>query len=226
MNYSYEGVHLFDIPSLVPDFNLKKINEKIKYIGFVFNSIQSSIEKKIFDLAKKIGYACFTFENLNSNQICANLAYNLNQIGEFVCIWTNDPLLFQVAGPRINIFFQRENDLYDFKKIEEKFGIEPWKLPDLFSFIGFEEKKAGGVIGIEKEKVLKWLKFFSSAEEMVFRLDLLELVEDEKTFHYQNLIKKQEEKILNNLRLLKLEPNFLISIKKENFSIKKKAKVI
>ncbi len=226
MSNFFEGIHLFDIPSLLPDFNLKKISKDIKYLAIIFNSDMNKEEKKIFDFAKKMGYAYFSFENLNSKQVCANIAYNLNQRGEFVYIWTNDFLLFQIAGPRTNIFYQKENNLYDFKKIQERFGVEPWKLPDLFSIIGCEEKEISNILGIEREKILKWLNFFSSTEELISRIDLLEIVEDERTFHYQNLLKKQEKKILENLKKLKIEPSFLITVKKENFSVKKRARII
>lgn len=226
MREEFKEIFLFDVPSLLPKFSLKKIDRKIKYLGLIFNFNMEKEEEKIFKEAKKSGFACFNIENMNSSMTCANLAYNLNQIGEFVCIWTNNILIFQVAGARTKIHFYKKNKLYDVDLIKEEFEVEPWKIPDLLSFIGFEEKNIKKVLGIEKDKILKWIKYFSNTEELINRLDLLELIEDENTFYYQNLIRKQSDKILKNLSKLKLEPSFLIPVKKEIFSIKKKAKII
>lgn len=220
------AILLFDVPSLLPDFNLKKIDKKINYLGLVFNSNMTKEEEKFFIKAIKSGFSCFGIDNLKSAEVCANLAYNLNQIGEFVFVYTNDFLLFQITGPRTNIFFHKKNKIYDVELIQEEFGVEPWKIPDLYSLLGLEEKNVNPVIGIEKDKVLKWIKYFSSCEELVNRLDLLELIEDKNTFYYQNLIRKQEKKIKENLSKLKLEPSFLIPVKKEIFAIKKKSKII
>lgn len=222
----FSGINLLDIPSLLPEFDLKNIDKNINFLGMVFNWEMGKEEEKIFSKAKGRGFSCFRIENLNSSEVCANLAYNLNQIGEFVFIWTNDSLLFQVIGPRTNIYFYKEKKLHNIETIEKKFKIEPWKIPDLFSFLGFKEKDIKPVIGIERDKVLKWIKYFSSTEELLNRLDLLEIIEDKKTFHYQNLIEKQKEKILQNLKKLKLEPSFLIPVKKENFVIKKRSKIL
>lgn len=226
MKKEFSEVFLFDVPSLLPKFDLRKIDKKIKYLGLIFNFNIKKNEEKIFKEAKRYGFACLSIENMSSSIACANLTYNLNQIGEFVCIWTNNILMFQLAGPRTTIHFYKKNRLYDVELIRKEFEIDPWKIPDLFSFIGFKEKNIKKVLGIEKDKILKWIKYFSSAEELVNRFDLLELIEDKSTFHYQNLIRKQTNKILENLSKLKLEPSFLIPVKKEIFSIKKKAKLI
>lgn len=226
MNFNYSGIFLFDIPSLLPDFSLKKIDKKIKFLGLVFNWKKEKEEKKIFNEARKEGFSCFEVENLKSVEVCVNLSYNLNQIGEFLYIFTNDFLLLQIVGPRTNIHLYKKNKIYDIKRIQEEFGVEPWKIPDLFSFLGYKEKNINPVMGIEKEKIIKWINYFASAEELINRLDLLEMIEDRNTFHYQNLIKKQEKKILENLGKLKLETSFLIPLKKELFAIRKRAKII
>lgn len=220
------AVHLFDVPSLLPEFDIKEIERNLKYVGLVFQEKPGRHEKKIITDAKRAGIACFLVENLNSAQLCANLVYNLNQIGEFVYVFTNEILLFQIIGPRTTIYFKKEGKFYDIKEVEEKFGIEPWKIADLFSFIGFKEKEVPGVLGIEIDKILKWLKYFSSAEELLARPDLLEFIENQNTFHFQNLLKKQEKKIIENLKKLKIEPNYLFSIKKEAFLVRKKSRII
>ncbi len=107
-------------------------------------------------------------------------------------------MLFQLVGPRSFVYYEKGKKFYDRDEIFKEYEIEPWKIPDLLSLTGFKEKDLLGVLGIKRERVLKWLNFFSSTEELIMRLDLLEKIEDENTFHFQNLIKKQEK----NLRRL------------------------
>lgn len=226
MNFHYSGIFVFDLPSILPKFTFKEIDKKINFLGLVFNWEMEEEEEKFFNEAKNRGFPCFRIENLSSTQSCANIAYNLNRIGEFVYLWTNDITLLQMIGPRTYVYYYKKYKIYDYYETILDFDIDPWKLPDLFSLLGVEEKGIKGIMGVEEDRILKWIRYFSSAEELLARLDLLEVVEEERPFYYQNLIKKQEKKILDNLKKLKLTPSFFMSLKKELFSIKKKSKII
>ncbi len=107
MKFEEEGIHLFDVPSLIP-LNINKINKNLKYLAFVFNFNLKREEKKIYEEAQERGYTCFIIENLNSAEICANFVYNLNQIGEIVLIHTNNFLLFQLVGPRSFVYYEKK----------------------------------------------------------------------------------------------------------------------
>jgi DNA polymerase-1 len=225
---------------------LKIINEeKPDYIAACFDTPEPTFRHKISieykatrpkiadDLKIQIPIAKKLFENLNI-PIIEKSGYEADDlIGALIeknkdkknLILSGDLDTLQLVDKNTNVIFLkkgiREVEVYDEKKVIERFSIEPKFLPDLKALMGDASDNIIGLKGVGEKTAENLIKKFGDIEDIIEAAEKKLISEP-----LRSQILENKERLILNKELAKIDRNVEIDKKIEKFEFKDKEKLI
>jgi DNA polymerase-1 len=225
---------------------LKIINEeKPDYIAACFDTPEPTFRHKISieykatrpkiadDLKIQIPIAKKLFENLNI-PIIEKSGYEADDlIGALIeknkdkknLILSGDLDTLQLVDKNTNVIFLkkgiREVEVYDEKKVVERFSIEPKFLPDLKALMGDASDNIIGLKGVGEKTAENLIKKLGGIENIIEAAEKKLISEP-----LRSQILENKERLILNKELAKIDRNVEIDKKIEKFEFKDKEKLI
>ena len=169
-----------------------------EYIGVVFDTPEPTLRHQAFTaykanrpgmpplLAAQIPWVKRTLEALRiatmerpgyeADDLLAALTLRAQGLVNVVIV-TQDKDALQLVGPRVRVLTMGaksgERVLFDEKKVEERWGVPPARIPDLLSLTGDQIDNIPGVPGVGEVTAVKLLKQFGGLEGLYESLPLV-----------------------------------------------------
>jgi len=221
------SVVLLDVPGLKARDPLALIPEAADHAALLFPGDGMTPRlNTAWNSAVQAGWYCFRQEGCTSAQSAAGLAYTLVRQGETVEILSDDPILLQLAGPRVWVRSPSRRRAYDPEAVRRAYGVDPWQVPDYFALAGHRPSGAPGCLGLTRALARRLLERFSGVEELVARPDLLEIWAYPRPGHLQTLLAKQAGRLRSDARKLHLDTGAEWNVNREMLKRKKYAILI
>ncbi|MGC8981581.1 MAG: 5'-3' exonuclease [Minisyncoccia bacterium] len=219
--------------------------EKPDYIAACFDTPEPTFRHKISveykatrpkitdDLKIQIPIAKKLFENLNI-PIIEKSGYEADDLIGTIAeknkdkknlILSGDLDTLQLVDKNVNVIFLkkgiREVEVYDEKKVIERFSIEPKFLPDLKALMGDASDNIIGLKGVGEKTASNLIKRFGSIENIIDAAEKKLISEP-----LRSQILENKERLILNKELAKINKDVEIDIKIERFEFKDKEKFI
>jgi DNA polymerase-1 len=110
-------------------------------------------------------------EGFEADDIIGTLSRLLAERGLRVIIISGDKDLFQLVNDRVVVLDTLHDRLFDRKKVLERYGVEPERLPDVFGLMGDASDNIPGVPGIGEKRAKELICRFGSLEEAIRRAE-------------------------------------------------------
>jgi len=147
----------------------------------------------IKEIISAYGIAIYELEGYEADDIIATMARKAKDKGLSATIISSDKDVLQLVDDNTVVFspYKDEGVIYDNKKVFERFGISPSKIPDIIALMGDDVDNIPGVPGIGEKTAVGLIKRFGSLEGL---LDNIDMIEEDK-------IRKNIEDNINNIKL-------------------------
>jgi len=163
---------------------------------------------------KALNIAEIEIEGYEADDLIATLVENNKKIGVESVVVTGDKDIFQlVEDGSVLIWNDSKDIMYDAKKVEEKYGVVPKQLPDVFALMGDVVDNIPGVRGIGEKTAVKLVKEFGTLENILQNLDSVK-------GNAGRLISCSKDKALMSRKLVELDKQVPINFKLEDFENK------
>lgn len=129
----------------------------------------------IEEFLKGLNIATISKAGYEADDIIGTLAKKAEAEGMEVRIVTGDRDSLQLVDDRINVLYTKRGisdiEKYDYKKVVEKYELEPEQLKDMKGLMGDSSDNIPGVPGIGEKTAISLLKEFSSLENLLANID-------------------------------------------------------
>ncbi|MBN1621675.1 MAG: DNA polymerase I [Endomicrobiales bacterium] len=126
------------------------------------------------DAARALNLEVFEKEGYEADDIIATLAKDAEKDKVNVVIVTGDKDAYQLVDNNISILNEQKSIIYTPQKVEEKYGLKPEKMIDMFSLMGDSSDNVPGVRGIGEKTAVKLLQKFGSLENIFKNINSIE----------------------------------------------------
>lgn len=140
-------------------------------------------------LCLKSGIPYMSLENVEADDIIATAALRFRSVFEKVVIVSADHDLHQlirtnviVVKPSIS-YRDIEAEVFDMESVNAEWGVDPWRLPEIWALMGDKGDNVKGIPGIGPKKATKLIKDHGD-------LDTVLALEDPKIADYVDVVKK------------------------------------
>ncbi len=130
--------------------------------------LQIPVIKELLDL---LGIKRYEIEGYEADDIIATLSQKAIEKGFFVRIYSPDKDVMQLIGERLIVINPITNEVYDVKKVEEKFGVSPKFLKDYLALVGDKVDNIEGIKGVGPKTAIKILNEYGSVENILRNWD-------------------------------------------------------
>jgi len=150
------------------------------------------------ELLLKNGLPYLRIENVEADDIIATAALSLSPVFDKVVIVSADHDLHQLIRSNIIVvkpsisYKDIEEEIYDVESIVEQWGVEPWRLPEIWALMGDKGDNVKGIPGIGPKKATKLIADHGNLEA-VLELD------DPKISEHVDVVKKAQRLIQLNI---------------------------
>ena len=125
-------------------------------------------------IVEALGVSTVEMDDYEADDVAGTLAKQAEAAGFDVLIMTNDKDMLQLISPKIKV--HRVNprggyEIYDAAACKERYGIEPYQIPDYLALAGDSVDQIPGVRGIGEKTSPKLLSEFGTVEALLQRLD-------------------------------------------------------
>ena len=110
-------------------------------------------------------------EGYEADDLIGTLAKQAEQKGFDITIVTGDKDLFQLISPRIRIYDSMKDKIYDSQDVQERFGVEPERIPEIMGLMGDTIDNIPGVPGIGEKTAIKLVQQFHTIDNLLGHLD-------------------------------------------------------
>ena len=160
-----------------------------------------------YNYCRMAGISALCIEGVEADDTMASIA-TLFKDEKKVFLCTSDKDLMQLVDDNTFVLnAHRENQIFDSKKVEEKFGVKPKQLLDYLSIVGDASDNIPGVMGFGPKTTTTLLKEFSTLDNIYENLEKIPSKKKEIL-----LQEKQNAYLSKQLATLNLE----VEIPKEN----------
>lgn len=128
-----------------------------------------------------IGFSSLSAPNTEADDLIASYARKAVEDGVDVVIATNDKDILQLTSERIAIYSTAKADagtsgfaLLGPKKVEEKWGVEPWQIAEILALTGDSSDNIPGVPGVGAKTASLLIRAYQTVENLFKRLDTVE----------------------------------------------------
>ncbi len=165
----------------------------------------------IKDLISLLGIKLLEQEGYEADDLIAYLTEKAKRKGFGVKIYSPDKDLLQlVEGSTVMVINPISEEVFDEKKVVEKFGVHPQRLADYLALVGDKTDNIEGVKGVGPKTAINLIKTFGSVENLLNRW------EEFKKLYPQ----AEKENLERSYRLVKLQPPEDLSIEIEELKRK------
>lgn len=192
----------FDYIAVVCDSGEKNFRHQI-YPEYKSNrpSVPSELIQQLLlieNATKALSVPIIKHTGFEADDIIATLSEISVKNGIDVEIISSDKDLMQIVNENIKMYDPMKELIFGPKEVEEKFGVPPEKLTDLLSLMGDKSDNVPGVNGIGPKNAAKLINFFSSLDNLIENIDL---IQNEKQ---RNNIKNSIRDVIISNKLIKL----------------------
>ena len=191
---------------------LKRIQEELnpRYLGICFDVSKITHRTKKFsdykihrpsmpqellaqvpsikEVVAAYNFRVFESEGFEADDVIASLAHRLSKKVDKIVIISSDKDMLQLVGGNIEVYnpYKEEGIVFTKEVVQEKFGVEPHKIPDLISLMGDASDNIPGARGIGEKTARELLSEFKNVEDVlkhvskIKREALRKIIEDNK----------------------------------------------
>ena len=124
--------------------------------------VQIPVIKELVDL---LGIKRYEVEGYEADDIIATLALRALEKGFFVKVYSPDKDIMQLVSDRLVVVNPISGEVFDKKKVLEKFGVPPEKLKDYLALVGDKVDNIEGVKGVGPKTAIRLLQQYGSMHE-------------------------------------------------------------
>jgi DNA polymerase-1 len=170
----------------------------------------------IKEISAAYGIALFEKEGFEADDIIATLAKKAKENDISVVIVSSDKDILQLVDESTQVFnpYEDEGMLYGEQEVEERFGVRPERIADIFALMGDAADNIPSVPGIGKKTALELIADFGSLDKM---LQNIGKIKQEKL---RNAVSGNLERIELNHQLVKLDSGVDVDFTLEKVRIK------
>ena len=128
--------------------------------------IQIPLIKELLNL---MGVPILEVPGYEADDLIAALAVKFSGEGFYVKIYTPDKDMLQLVSDRILVVNPINWETFDPRKVEEKFGVPPEKLPDYLALVGDKIDNIEGVRGVGPKTAVRLIERFGGVEGILER---------------------------------------------------------
>ena len=123
----------------------------------------------IKEILRLMGVPILEIPGYEADDLIAILAKRFSERGFSVKIYTPDKDMLQLVSDRILVVNPVNWEVFDPKRVKEKFGVPPEKLPDYLAFVGDKIDNIEGVKGVGPRTAVKLIERFGGVEGVLER---------------------------------------------------------
>ncbi len=123
--------------------------------------MQIPVVKELLNL---MGVPIIEKEGYEADDIIGFLALKFSSEGKRVKVYTPDKDMLQLVSERVIVINPMNNEVFDRKKVREKFGIEPERIPDYLALVGDKVDNIEGIKGVGPKKAREIIAKYGSIE--------------------------------------------------------------
>jgi DNA polymerase-1 len=166
------------------------------------------------EAAKTLNIAEIEIKGYEADDLIATIASNNKKSGVQTIAVTGDKDILQLTEDENVLIWNDSKDImYDAKKVEEKYGVMPKQLIDVFALMGDVIDNIPGVKGIGEKTAIKLIKKFGTLESILQNADSIE-------GNTGKLLRQGKEKALLSRSLIELNRHVPLEYKLEEFENK------
>ncbi|MFN3598477.1 MAG: 5'-3' exonuclease H3TH domain-containing protein [Aquificaceae bacterium] len=169
--------------------------------------VQIPVIKELTDF---LGIKRYEIEGYEADDIIATLSKKALQKGFFVKIYSPDKDIMQLISEKLLVINPITNEVFDRKKVIEKFGVPPELLRDYLALVGDKVDNIEGIKGVGPKTAIRILQEYGSAE------NILRNWED----FIRALPQAKKENLELALKLLELKEVEDLDLKEEDLKVK------
>ncbi len=220
-------LHLVDVPGTASADPLALLPEGADRAAFIFDgSEMAGRPHAVWQAASAAGWLCLSREGCSAAQALGALAFSLLPAGEALMVHSDDPLLLQLAGPRVRIHAPARGTVLGPGEVKGELGVEPWQVPDYFALVGFPPLDAKGALGMDPSLARAVLERFAGVEEWAARPDLLEVLDTPSAPRLRALLERQGQRLRADAERLNLHTGERIAVPERAFQRRKYANLL
>lgn len=170
--------------------------------------IQIPVLKEILKLA---GIPVFEVPGYEADDIIAFLAKKFSDKSFRVKIYSPDKDLLQLVSDKVIVINPMNEEVFDEKKVVEKFGVKPQNIPDYLALVGDKVDNIPGIRGIGPKTAINILERFGNVEN---------ILENWESFQKQYPEADKRELELS-YKLVKLYTDIDIDVSEEDLKLQK-----
>ncbi len=121
----------------------------------------------IKDLVDLMGIRRYELEGYEADDIIATLSWWALERGFSVKVYSPDKDILQLVGERLVVVNPISGEVFDRKRVLEKFGVPPEKLKDFLALVGDKVDNIEGVKGIGPKTAIRVLEAYGSVENIL-----------------------------------------------------------
>ena len=220
-------LHLVDVPGTLPADPLQMPPPGADRAAFVFGGgTWRGEERDAWESASGAGWFCLSREGSSSARTLGTLAFSLLPAGEVLMVHSDDPLLLQLAGPRVRVHAPSIAAVLGPEEVKREMGVEPRQVPDYLALVGCAPLEARGGLGVDEDLARAVLERFAGVEELAARPDLLDILETPRAGRLRSMLKRQGERLRADAARLNLHTGERIAVSEGAFRRRKYANLI
>lgn len=127
-----------------------------------------------FKLCLSIGIPFLRLDDVEADDIIAKAVKNFATTFEEVVIVSADHDIHQlirtnvkVVKPSLGQSRNIKEEIIDFDSVMEEWGVEPWRLPEIWALTGDKGDNIPGIMGIGPKKATKYIRDYGSLENLL-----------------------------------------------------------
>ncbi len=121
----------------------------------------------IKDLVDLMGIRRYELEGYEADDIIATLSWWALERGFSVKVYSPDKDILQLVGERLVVVNPISGEVFDRKRVLEKFGVLPEKLKDYLALVGDKVDNIEGIKGIGPKTAIRVLEAYGSVENIL-----------------------------------------------------------
>jgi DNA polymerase-1 len=161
-----------------------------------------------------MGVVTITKEDYEADDILATLAHQAGENGFDVLVVSGDRDTFQLVNDRVTVLYPSARGVAELKRytpsaVEERYGVPPYKYPDVAALVGETSDNLVGVDKVGEKTAVKWITQFGSLDSVLEHADEISGVVG------QNL-RDQRDRAIRNRQLNRLLTDVALEITLED----------
>jgi DNA polymerase-1 len=157
----------------------------------------------IKEIISAYGIPIFEKEGFEADDIIATMVKKSKEKELSVTIVSSDKDILQLVDDKTVVFspYKDEGVIYDQKKVIERYGVSPERMPDIIALMGDQADNIPGITGIGEKTATELIKNFGSLDNLLKNIDKI------KQDKLKKIIPESIDKINLNKELVVLNNN-------------------